>query len=245
MARGTYARTVTAGGRAGSIEIARAPGGGALSLRVRAAPGADLFTLVARARTLFDLDADPARIDAQLARDVRLRRSVRAHPGLRVPGAWDGFEIAVRAILGQQVSVAAATTLAGRLVARFGERVDAPHEGLSHLFPTAEALARADVASIGLPRARAEAIRLLARAAADGARPFESVDGMTRLAGIGPWTAAYVAMRAGRDPDAFPSGDLVLQKAAAAATSRALEAMSEAWRPWRAYAAVHLWRTRT
>jgi AraC family transcriptional regulator of adaptative response / DNA-3-methyladenine glycosylase II len=241
VAHGTYARTVTAGGRAGSIEVSRAPGAGALSLQVRAAPGADLFTLVARARALFDLDADPIRIDALLARDARLRRSVRAHPGLRVPGAWDGFEIAVRAILGQQVSVAAATTLAGRLVARFGEPVDGPMDGLTHLFPTPDALARADVASIGLPRARAEAIRQLARAAADGGRPFESVDGMTRLPGVGPWTAAYVAMRAGRDPDAFPSGDLALLRVSASPSSRALEAKSEAWRPWRAYAAVHLW----
>jgi AraC family transcriptional regulator of adaptative response / DNA-3-methyladenine glycosylase II len=238
---GTYARTVSASGRDGTIEVARAPKASALCLRVRVAPGADLFAVVARARALFDLDADPRRIDAHLSRDPRLARGVRAHPGLRVPGAWDGFELAVRAILGQQVSVAAATTLAGRLVARFGRPLQGSRDGLSHLFPTPDALARGDVASIGLPRARAEAIRTLARAVRAGGRPFESIEGMASLTGVGPWTAAYVAMRAGRDPDALPSGDLVLRRAAGTEGARALEAMAEAWRPWRAYAAVHLW----
>jgi AraC family transcriptional regulator of adaptative response / DNA-3-methyladenine glycosylase II len=177
--------------------------------------------MVTRVRRLFDLDADPLRIDAHLARDRRLAPSVRARPGLRVPGAWDAFEIAVRAILGQQVSVAGATTLAGRLVARFGRPVPGGKDGLTHLFPTA-------------------------RATADGKRPLEPVDGRIDVAGVGPWTAAYVAMRGGRDPDAFPAGDLVLRRALAGAgqappPERHVLLLSEPWRPWRAYAAMHLW----
>jgi AraC family transcriptional regulator of adaptative response / DNA-3-methyladenine glycosylase II len=203
--------------------------------------------MVTRVRRLFDLDADPLRIDAHLARDRRLAPSVRARPGLRVPGAWDAFEIAVRAILGQQVSVAGATTLAGRLVARFGKPVPDAADGLTHLFPTPQALMDADIASIGLPRARAAAIAGLARATAEGKRPLEPESGGLDLAGIGPWTGAYVAMRGGRDPDAFPAGDLVLRRALAgedqpAPPERAVLLLSEPWRPWRAYAAMHLWR---
>ncbi|HEY8038526.1 MAG TPA: AlkA N-terminal domain-containing protein [Polyangiaceae bacterium] len=243
---GTYARTITFAGGSGAIEVSRAGDARHLLLAVRAARGTDLFAVAARVRRLFDLDADPHRIDAHLARDRRLARAVRARPGLRVPGAWDGFEIAVRAILGQQVSVAGATTLAGRLVDRFGVRVPGGGGGLTHLFPTPAALVAADVASIGLPRARAEAIRGLARAVEAGARPFDAVERLTRLEGIGDWTAAYVAMRAGRDPDAFPAGDLGLRRALATRrgalpSARALETISGAWRPWRAYAAMHLW----
>jgi AraC family transcriptional regulator of adaptative response / DNA-3-methyladenine glycosylase II len=202
--------------------------------------------MVTRVRRLFDLDADPLRIDAHLAEDPRLAPSVRARPGLRVPGAWDTFELGVRAILGQQVSVAGATTLAGRLVQRLGRPVPGGPAGLTHLFPTPEALAAADAASLGLPRARAAAIVGLARATAEGRRPLEPGEGPVALAGIGPWTAAYVAMRAGRDPDAFPAGDLALRRALAgeggpAPPEREVNLRSEPWRPWRAYAAMHLW----
>jgi AraC family transcriptional regulator of adaptative response / DNA-3-methyladenine glycosylase II len=243
---GSYARTVEAAGRPARIEVRRAPDGDHLLLSAWGVAGADLFPMVTRVRRLFDLDADPLRIDAHLAEDRRLAPSVRARPRLRVPGAWDTFEIAVRAILGQQVSVAGATTLAGRLVERFGRPVPAGTEGLTHLFPAPRALAEADVASIGLPRARAAAIAGLARAMAEGRRPLEPVEGRVELAGIGPWTAAYVAMRAGRDPDAFPAGDLVLRRALAPAgreapPERAVLLLSEPWRPWRAYAAMHLW----
>jgi AraC family transcriptional regulator of adaptative response / DNA-3-methyladenine glycosylase II len=209
--------------------------------------GADLFSMVTRVRRLFDLDADPLLIDAHLARDRRLARSVRARPGLRVAGAWDAFELAVRTILGQQVSVAGATTMSGRLARRFGEPVEGGKDGLTHLFPTPLTVAAGDVASIGLPRARAEAIRGLARAVVAGKRPLDGVDGRMALPGIGPWTEAYVAMRGGRDPDAFPAGDLVLRRALAskgqaALAERAARETSESWRPWRAYAAMHLWR---
>lgn len=231
----SYARVVSAGAAGegpGMIAVRRAPNGSHLLVSIRGVGGADLFGLVARVRALFDLDADPARIDAHLARDPVLGKSVRTSPGLRVPGAWDAFEIAVRAILGQQVSVRAASTLAGRLVARFGRAVAGGAEGLTHLFPEPASLAEADVASIGMPRARAEAIRGLARAVARGEGVLEDVERFASLAGVGAWTAGYVAMRALRDPDAFPSGDVVLRR---------FEQASEPWRPWRAYAAMHLW----
>lgn len=233
--RGTYARVVSAGVAGdgpGTIAVRRGPPGHLL-VSIRGVAGPELFAVVSRVRALFDLDADPARIDPHLAADPVLGASVRACPGLRVPGAWDPFEIAVRAILGQQVSVRAASTLAGRLVARFGHAVaGADAAGLTHVFPEPAALADADVASIGMPRARAEAIRALARAVARGEGVLEDADRFTSLAGVGAWTAGYVAMRALRDPDAFPRGDAVL---------RSFERAAESWRPWRAYAAMHLW----
>ena len=240
---GSYARTVELGGRAGSIDVRQDPDGRHLRLAVRGVVGADLLATVTRVRRLFDLDAQPSIIDAHLRRDPRLASSVRAHPGLRVPGAWDAFEVAVRAVLGQQVTVAGARTLARRLVERFGAPVPDGRDGLTHLFPTPAALARADVAAIGLPGARADALRGLARALHADPRAIESLES---LGGIGPWTAAYVAMRAGRDPDALPASDLVLRRVLAGAdgvapTARAVETMSEPWRPWRAYAALHLW----
>jgi len=244
---GTYARSIDVAGRPARLEVRRAGDDRHLLLSAWGVRGADLFSMVTRVRRLFDLDADPLLIDAHLARDRRLARAVRARPGLRVAGAWDAFELAVRTILGQQVSVAGATTMSGRLVRRFGQAVEGGEDGLTHLFPTPLAVAAGDVASIGLPRARAEAIRGLARAIIAGKRPLESVDGRMALAGIGPWTESYVAMRSGRDPDAFPAGDLVLRRALAARgqaalAERAARETSESWRPWRAYAAMHLWR---
>ena len=246
VSRGTYARTIASGSDGGFIVLSRDGGGGAVRLTVTAEstrrpvrhrrPGARSSRSGRRPRA----DRGAPR------RDPLLAAAVRARPGLRVPGAWDGFELAMRAILGQQVTVPGATTLAGRLVARFGVPVRDARPGLTHLFPSPEALAIADIASIGLPRARAAAIQSLARAASSGQRPYESADAMIALDGVGPWTAAYVAMRAGRDPDAFPAGDLGLRRAATRAgepspSAQALEAMAEPWRPWRAYAALHLW----
>jgi AraC family transcriptional regulator of adaptative response / DNA-3-methyladenine glycosylase II len=219
------------------------PRDGALVLTVHAAPGRPLFGLVRRVRALFDLDADPGAIAAILKRDRRLARLVARRPGLRVPGAFDGFEVAVRAILGQQVTVGGATTLAGRLVAAFGEELPVPLAGLTHLFPTPERLADANVERIGLPRARAEAIRGLARAARGGLALSPGAGGdvvkaLLEIRGVGPWTAAYIAMRALGAPDAFPEGDLGLKRALGV---RDVVARAEAWRPWRAYAAMHLW----
>jgi AraC family transcriptional regulator of adaptative response / DNA-3-methyladenine glycosylase II len=171
-----------------------------------------------------------------------------------VPGAWDGFELAVRAILGQQVSVRGASTLAGRLVTRFGEPARFAFETgePSALFPTAEVLAEADIAVIGLPRSRASAINALAHAVADGTLDFDSpidldtiVAQLVRLPGIGDWTAQYIAMRAANEPDAFPANDLGLRRAVShdgrPATEAQLRSVAERWRPWRAYAAMLLW----
>jgi AraC family transcriptional regulator of adaptative response / DNA-3-methyladenine glycosylase II len=235
-----YRRTFRVGGAPIVVELEHAAPAVVLTL---GAPSAEtLGQVVERARRALDLDADPAQVARVLVRDPRLRPLVELRPGLRVPGAWDGFELAVRAVLGQQVSVRGATTLAGRLVARFGEPLEGSEDGLTHVFPRPEALVDADVAAIGIPGARAETIRHLARAASTGAvtldatAPFaETRAGLVSLPGIGPWTAEYVALRVLRDPDAYPAGDLGLRNAGAT------PARAEAWRPWRAYAAVHLW----
>ena len=209
-----------------------------LHVRVFGAPlrAADVTAITSRARRLFDLDADPEAIAATLSRDPEMAARVQATPGMRVPGAWDPLEIAVRAILGQQVSVKGATTLAGRLVARYGER---PPEldGFS-LFPRAQALDVDDLASIGLPGARARSIRAVAHAAATGALPERPVD-LVALPGVGPWTAAYVAMRSG-DADAFPASDLVLARRLGGSPREAAR-RAEIFRPYRAYAALHVW----
>jgi AraC family transcriptional regulator, regulatory protein of adaptative response / DNA-3-methyladenine glycosylase II len=206
-----------------------------------------LDRLAARARRVFDLDADPLEIAAVLSVDRRLRPSLKARPGLRVPGAWDGFELAVRAIYGQQVSVAGATRMLGKLVAAHGVPLLRPRDGVTHRFPTAAVLRRADPSTLGVPRARGRALVALAEAVddgrlvLDGSAPLdETLARLEELPGVGPWTAAYVAMRALGEPDAFPSGDLGLVRALGV-EARALARRAEAWRPFRAYAAMHLW----
>ena len=204
--------------------------------------------VVVRIRRLFDLDADPASVDAVLGADPLLATSVDRHPGLRVPGAVDGFELLVRAILGQQVSVAAARTFAGRLVQRCGTPLDSAAGAVTHGFPTAAQVADADLDGLGLTRARVATLRAAAQAvAADEVVLDPSADReLTRsrlaaLPGIGPWTVDYVAMRALGDPDAFPATDLVVNRMLAG------EAPDHPtrWRPWRAYAAMHLWQLAT
>jgi AraC family transcriptional regulator of adaptative response / DNA-3-methyladenine glycosylase II len=198
---------------------------------------------------MFDLNADWAAIVQGLKTDPALAALVDAHPGLRVPGCWTGFELATRAILGQQVSVKSATTLAGRIVRTFGQP-SYRASGLTHLFPSPQVLAKAKLVSIGLPRARAETIQALARAVCNGQISFDGIADseafLTRLCeipGIGEWTAQYVAMRALGEPDAFPCGDLGLLHALKLESSRELERRAEAWRPWRAYATMYLWNT--
>jgi len=203
------------------------------------------------------LDADPAAIAAHLQTDARLAKVIMARPGLRVAGAWDGYELAVRAILGQQVSVRAATTLIGRVATAFGEPLPASLQApatLQRLFPSPRVLAQAPLERCGITRARAAAIRTLAAAVAngelalDGSRAGES-EVLEQLPGIGPWTANYVALRALREPDAFPATDLGLRRAFARLSDSgsrpvsavALTRAAEAWRPWRGYAALHLW----
>jgi AraC family transcriptional regulator of adaptative response / DNA-3-methyladenine glycosylase II len=252
ISSGVYRRSIAVEDVVGVIEVRRAAEGGAVLLRVPVGASRALVQIVARVRRLFDLDADPAEITSQLSREPRLARILRRVPGLRVPGAWDGFELAVRAILGQQVSVRRATELAGRLVASYGKPLPQAEGGLHALFPGPEALLRADPSRLGLPRARAEAIRALAAGVKRGALELDApvalevaLEQLTALPGVGPWTAHYVAMRAMREPDAFPAGDLGLRRALADGgrplTPAKLASRAESWRPWRAYAAMALW----
>jgi len=250
----TYERRFAYAGVAGRLRVSAVTGGNALSLQVDFPGAAPLQDISARVRRMFDLDADIAAINTHLRRDARLRPLVRRNPGQRLPGGWDGFEVAIRAILGQQISVAAARTLAQRLVQRFGVAVGAGDDAEAvRLFPEPATLADADLTAIGLTRQRAETLRTVARAICDGRVGFGPEQTLDRfvaswveLPGIGAWTAHYMAMRARSEPDAFPAADLVLLKAVAEAgaklTPRALEARAEAWRPWRAYAVMHLWR---
>jgi AraC family transcriptional regulator of adaptative response / DNA-3-methyladenine glycosylase II len=249
----SYTRRFAFGGTAGSLRVARIRGDDALALSIDFPDTTRLQAIVARVRRLFDVDADIAAITAQLASDPRLRGHVRKHPGQRLPGGWDGFEIAVRAVLGQQISVAAARTLATRLLERHGEPATLPDGEKIHWFPTPQSLADADLTRIGLPRARAQTLNAMARALCDGGvdfRPEQSLDDFVaswcELPGIGAWTAHYIAMRALSHPDAFPAADLVLRKALADGgtplSGRAVESLAERWRPWRAYAVMHLWR---
>ncbi|MGE5651205.1 MAG: AlkA N-terminal domain-containing protein, partial [Bacillota bacterium] len=249
-----YMRSVRLGELQGWLRVTHQARRAQLEVEADAALAPLLMPLLSRVRAQFDLDANPAVIDAHLCRDPLLAERIGRWPGLRVPGAFDAFELAVRAVLGQQVSVAGATTLSGRLVARFGDATVTPFAPLTHHFPRAETLAAAaeDIGAIGLPRTRAQTIAELARFAAQGGlqmRPGicldEAVERLKSVRGIGDWTAHYVALRALRFPDAFPAGDLGLQKAAAAdgerLTEKQLAARAAAWSPWRGYAALALW----
>jgi AraC family transcriptional regulator of adaptative response / DNA-3-methyladenine glycosylase II len=245
-----YARTVALASGPAAVQVGPVPGRDALFLRVQGAPASALLQLTGEARRVFDLTADPTLIADALRPDPLLGPLVRRRPGLRVPGAWDPFECAVRAVLGQQISVEGGRTLASRIVARAGTRLERPMDGFTHLFPSPAALAEADLSGLGLTAARSRAVSALARAVAEGrldlrAGTDEVVAGLRSLPGIGDWTAQYVALRALGEPDAFPAADLVLRKAAAAGgpplTARALAARSLAWRPWRGYAVFHLW----
>ena len=208
--------------------------------------------IVRGVRRLFDLDADLSMVHSVLADEPILADAVGKWPGLRVPGGWDGFEVAVRAVLGQQISVAAATTLAHRLVNRFGEYRIGARPGLERAFPTPQCLVDARLESIGLPKTRAATIKALAKGCLDGTVGFQAgqrldefVASFITLPGIGDWTAQYVAMRALSHPDAFPAGDLVLQQVLGAGKRLSLketESRSQVWRPWRAYAVLYLWQ---
>ena len=201
-------------------------------------------------RRLLDLDADPAAPAAVLAADPALAPLLERVPGIRVPGTVDRFETAVRTVLGQQVSLAAARTLAARCAAAWGTPLAAPDGALTHAFPTAAQLAAADLEAVGMPRARRAAVAALARRVASGSLdlggPAAAVSAeLLEVPGVGPWTASYVALRALGDRDAFPAGDLGLRRAARAlglpGDSAGLAAHAERWRPWRAYAAHLLW----
>lgn len=255
----SYSRVIGTAAAPGWLRVSAWPSTGkssehALKLELHGALPADLLGIVHRLRRMFDLDADPQAIATALSIDPRLRPLLKKRPGLRLPSGWDGFEIAVRAIIGQQVSVAAARTLTARLAQRFGTILSTPFSPeLVHLFPAPEALVDVDLTSIGLTRARAATVCTVARALLDGRVDFRAertledlVSRWVALPGIGPWTANYIALRATGHPDAFPADDLVLQKAvptdSSRMTAKALTARAESWRPWRAYAVIQLWR---
>jgi AraC family transcriptional regulator of adaptative response / DNA-3-methyladenine glycosylase II len=249
-----YRRSIEVGGVRTAIEVRHRPGDRQLELRILAPLPPDLLRVVGRTRLTFDVDSDPVRIARHLSRDRRLSSLVQRAPGLRLPGAWDPFELAVRAILGQQVSVRAASTLAGRLAARFGTAVKTPFADLTHCFPSPASLGDADLSGIGIPTARAETIRRVAGAVAtgllvlDGSRASgETVAALRRLRGIGDWTAQYIAMRALGEPDAFLKDDLGVRKALTKngepPSPGTIVRLAEAWRPYRAYGVLHLWRS--
>ncbi len=233
----SYSRAVPGG------TITLTPGPGHVRLDVSVDDTRRLARIVARCRRLLDLDADPEAISSALGA-TSLGPLVAARPGLRVPGAWDGFEVAVRAVIGQQISVAGARTILGRVAARTGRPTGG--QGLTHLFPSAEELAEADLGGLGLTGRRVATLKALATRVADGEidldgaqEPAEAVAGLLEVPGIGPWTSGYIALRALRDPDAWPGGDLGLRRAMACLGIP--EDHIERWRPWRAYAALHLW----
>jgi AraC family transcriptional regulator, regulatory protein of adaptative response / DNA-3-methyladenine glycosylase II len=250
----SYARTVQIGKANGWIRVTQAKKRHALLVEVTHSLTPALPTLLSRVRALFDLDARPDVIAKRLAKDARLARAVRANPGLRVPGAFNGFEMGLRAILGQQVTVKAATTIAGRLVESFGRPIVTPMPELRRLTLVPAQLAGASVDEIarhGILASRARSIIALAKAHESGElsldgearhNPAESIRRLAELPGIGLWTAHYLAMRAMRWPDAFPKEDIAVRNTLGGVTAQEAEALSQPWRPWRSYAVMHLWR---
>ncbi|MGE5194797.1 MAG: AlkA N-terminal domain-containing protein [Deltaproteobacteria bacterium] len=253
VATESYSRTVALGKLRGWLRVEPVAGRHVLAVELSTSLAPMLPAILSRLRHLFDLAARPDVIDAHLSSDKRLVESVRRSPGLRVPGAFDGFELAVRAILGQRISVAAATTLAGGLASAFGETIETPSASLNRIFPIPERLATvtaSELTPLGIAAPRANAIRELARAILSGrvnlepgADPELTMTRLVELPGIGDWTAGYIALRALRWPDAFPASDLGLLRASRAKTPAALRRAAEAWRPWRGYAAMHLWNS--
>jgi len=247
-----YSRTISLDGMQGTISVQPAKGN-ALQATVRVARVHALPAIIARIRRVFDLGSDPVALAAQFAHDPILAALIAARPGLRVPGAWDGFELAMRAVLGQQITVSAAIRLAGKLVAAHGALLAQPEDGLTHVFPKPEAVAPAELAVLGMPRSRAATLSAVAAAAVADPHLFEpggsledAVSRLRAIRGIGEWTAQYIALRQLREPDAFPSADIGLIRALEKLESRAytpaqLLARADSWRPWRAYAAQHLW----
>jgi AraC family transcriptional regulator, regulatory protein of adaptative response / DNA-3-methyladenine glycosylase II len=253
---GSYLRTIGMDGFTGSVQVTHLPERQSLCVTIRFPRVQLLPAIISRVRRVFDLGADIETIDAHLSLDPLLAPFVARRPGLRAPGGWDGFELAVRAVLGQQVSVAAARRLAGQLVASYGERVSrdfVSEPRLTHVFPQAQRLAAAESIQIGMPVARRSALKELAAAAVADANLFrsfgtieEAIARLRKIRGVGEWTAQYIALRALRETDAFPAADVGLLRGAevvdgAKSTVPNLLLRSELWRPWRAYAAQHLW----
>ncbi|HVP85041.1 MAG TPA: AlkA N-terminal domain-containing protein [Rhizomicrobium sp.] len=251
-----YLRTIAIDGVQGTVSVAPVAGKHALAATIAFPNVKSLPTIVSRLRRMFDVGADVRAITAHLKKDARLAEAIKARPGLRVPGAWDPFELAVRAVLGQQITVGAARKLAGKLVALCGEPMpQTSHSvaGLTHTFPSAAQVAAADLSGLGMPGARIRTLSAVAKAAVAERDLFSTaidlesaVERLCALPGIGEWTAQYIALRALHEPDAFPASDVGLLRAmdgflGKRATAEELLDIAKAWRPWRAYAAQHLW----
>lgn len=251
MMDGQYLRTVRLGKYKGWVRVGHAPEKSALTVEFSHALLPVLPALLARLRNLFDLGARPDVIAAYFAGDKTIGKMVKRNPGQRVPGAFDVFELTVRAILGQQVTVKAATTLGGRFIEGFGEKFATPFPELTHLAPlpaTVATLSVDDIAKLGINGARAKSILALANAFASGAlvlepgvNPDAAIQQLDDIPGIGPWTAHYIAMRALRWPDAFPTGDIGVMNNLGGVTAKEADKMAEKWRPWRSYAVLHIW----
>ena len=252
VAESCYSRTIQLEGLQGIVSV-RPAEDNALRARIRFPKLSALPVIIARLRRVFDLAADPLPISAHLAKDPALAPLVATRPGLRVPGAWDGFELAIRAVLGQQITVPAAVRLAGRLVAEHGEPLAEPDRDLTHVFPRPAVLALADLTTLGMPRSRAATLSAVASAVVTDPDFFcvsrglgEAIRRLQSVRGIGEWTAQYIALRQLREPDAFPAADVGLMRALAdlegrRRSPRELVGRADQWRPWRAYAAQHLW----
>ncbi len=244
----SYQRTIRLDGKPSRLTVTQVPGKRCLQLNLEAEESNYLLEVSNKVRRIFDLDADPLEVSRILKQDKTLRPLVNQLPGQRVPGCWSPFEIAIRAIVGQQISVKGATTVMGRIASQYGER---GQYGLC--FPEPEQLAELDITRLSMPTRRAQAIKDLSAAVANNVVRFaadveteELLEQLIAIKGIGPWTAQYVAMRAMNDPDAFLEGDLVLEKVAfhlfSIADRKSLVKRADNWRPWRAYAGMHLWR---
>lgn len=246
-----YFRTVCLGKFKGWISVSHLPQKNSIEVAISAKLIPTLPLLLNRLRYIFDLNARPDVINSCLMQDSRFAKSIRTIPGLRVPGCFDGFELAIRAILGQQISVKAATTVASRFIKKFGEPINTSVEQLHYLWPTPEVvslLIEDDIASLGIIRRRAQSIILLAKAIVDGTlnlntidHPEQVIEKLTSIPGIGKWTAQYIIMRALHWPDAFPKEDIILQKSLGNVSAKVADSLSQAWRPWRSYATLHLW----
>jgi AraC family transcriptional regulator, regulatory protein of adaptative response / DNA-3-methyladenine glycosylase II len=247
-----YSRAISIDGIEGTLSIEPAAGN-ALCAGIRVSKLSIVPSIIARLRRVFDLAADPAAIAAHLSNDPVLAPLLAKRPGLRVPGAWDGFELAIRAVLGQQITVTAAASLAARLVATYGQPMIEPAFGLSRFFPRPEVLAEADLTTLGLPKSRARTVSAVATAVLQNPEVLsnncaleEAVQRLCAIPGVGEWTAQYIALRQLREPDAFPASDLAMLRALTDARGlrpKAADvlARAERWRPFRAYAAQHLW----
>ncbi|WP_460370439.1 DNA-3-methyladenine glycosylase family protein [Pseudomonas sp. Tul1A2] len=250
VVEGVYSRSIGLNGLDGTVSI-WPEAGNALAVELDFPDPLMVPEIVVRLRRMFDLDADLAVMHGHLANDPLLARLIAERPGLRIPGAWNGLELAFRAVLGQQITVVAAIRLAGKLVAQYGAPLDSGVPGLTHVFPEASVLAAADLAALGMPKSRGRTLSGVAQALLDEPSLFEpnregGVARLLALHGIGEWTAQYIALRQLRDMDGFPTGDVGLLRALEVLegerpTARELSLRAEAWRPYRGYAAQLLW----